>query len=359
MVSRVSITASELARACERKEFKFDNALQRGFVWDTKRKSLLIDTLIRGFTVPEIYAVNTGEKVSVGNKSYDIVDVIDGKQRCSAIADYISDRYSLSGLEPFDINGEEVDLNKMKFSELPEDIQNTILLFNVPIAYLQNFSEKEIPELMSRLNNGKPLTKVENSRIKAVDFEGINKISSHPIFTEYLSASALNGYANEDIAIKTYITFYDADPCYDNARVKAVYQTHVFDEKETERINGILDKTHEVISIIENVNKTIFRRKIMRKNNLLAIISTMESPHTADEIAGAVIDFFNTTGKSLSISPAYNEASTNGTNHSGNVRVRMEEIRKVIDNIGEPSLYDNVSGENSDNNESDEDIYPF
>ena len=38
----------------------FDNAIQRGFVWDKNRQSLLIDSILRGFPVPPFYTIKDG-----------------------------------------------------------------------------------------------------------------------------------------------------------------------------------------------------------------------------------------------------------------------------------------------------------
>lgn len=62
--------------------------------------------------------------------------------------------------------------------------------------------------MMDRLNNGKPFTGVEK---------------------------AIAGYANEDIAIKTYIRLFRDEPCFDTKTVKEVYTGTTFDMDEAEK----------------------------------------------------------------------------------------------------------------------------
>ncbi len=40
--------ARQLCKLVQKKEIKFDNAVQRGLVWDVQRKSLLIHSMLHG-----------------------------------------------------------------------------------------------------------------------------------------------------------------------------------------------------------------------------------------------------------------------------------------------------------------------
>ena len=73
MLKRANINwnARQLAKMAEKGTIRFDNAVQRGYVWDVKRKSLLIHSMLIGYPIPPFYASKKG----------DYYDMLDGKQQ--------------------------------------------------------------------------------------------------------------------------------------------------------------------------------------------------------------------------------------------------------------------------------------
>lgn len=78
MIKKLNIqwNARQLAKMCMNGSITFDNAIQRGYVWDVKRKSLLIESMILGYPIPAFYSKRGENKV---------FDMLDGKQRSNAI----------------------------------------------------------------------------------------------------------------------------------------------------------------------------------------------------------------------------------------------------------------------------------
>lgn len=325
-------TAKQVAKMYDNHCLKFDNAIQRGDVWDNKKRSMFVDSILRGYPVPPIFAIKSEETVK-DNRGRDIstFDCIDGKQRSTTMSQFRNNQFSLIGLEPIVLeNGDEFDLNGLMYDELPEELRDEFDGFSINVIYFSDITEDEVSEMMFRLNNGKPLTNVENARIKAKDLAGIIDLAKHQIFEEYMTETARKGYHNEDVVIKTYIQFTNPDdPCFDSKRTKQIYLDTIFDDSIKARLNGIFDKAMETISIIENnAPKKVFR-KVTKKTNLLAVISLMESPLSTDELAQRITAFFDTED-GLSVSAEYNEASSNGTNHAPQVKTRNAEIAKIL-----------------------------
>ena len=65
MLKRMNINwnARQLVKMCMNGSITFDNAIQRGYVWDLKRKSLLIESMIIGYPIPAFYARRDENKV--------------------------------------------------------------------------------------------------------------------------------------------------------------------------------------------------------------------------------------------------------------------------------------------------------
>lgn len=98
----------------------FDNAIQRGFVWDLDRMSLLIDSLLRDYPIPPFYTIRDGRTVQTAKGTTAVFDALDGRQRCETIAKFMNDGFALQNLEEtiIDDDGEEIDLNGKRYSQL-------------------------------------------------------------------------------------------------------------------------------------------------------------------------------------------------------------------------------------------------
>jgi len=86
--------------------------LQRDYVWTLDQKRELINSIIIRRHIPEISLINTIDK---NDESKDIYLVIDGKQRLSAMFDFLDDKFTIV------LEGEEY-----LFSQLPNDYQSAI-----------------------------------------------------------------------------------------------------------------------------------------------------------------------------------------------------------------------------------------
>lgn len=327
----ISWNTKQVIRMYDNGTLRFDNAIQRGEVWDNYRKSLLVDSILRDFPVPPMYTIKTDVEIKTLRGKSKVYDCLDGKQRCTAIAQFKNNAFKLIGLEPFELVDGEIDINGLTYSELPEEMQDVFDSFSLLIYYIVETNDDEIKQMMDRLNNGKVMTSVEKSRIKAVDLNGIKELAEHKLFKETLSVAAINRYNNEDIVIKNYIQYVSPDdPNFDNKRIKDVYVNHVFSDEEKTRFTRIFDKTYEIIGFIkDSASKKVYKKSI-KKNNLLAILSIAEMDIPSEMLAKDIEIFFTTIDSSVSISPEYNEASKHGTNHSKNVIIRNNAIKENV-----------------------------
>ena len=125
---------------------------QRGTVWSQPQQALLIDSIMRGFDIPKIFL----RKRSDG--SAHLFDLIDGKQRLTAIWTFLSDGFPLLRLDPFPEFG---DLGGKQWSELPEEAKDKLQFSNVTVSKIEEATDEEIRELFLRLQKGNPLNAAE------------------------------------------------------------------------------------------------------------------------------------------------------------------------------------------------------
>lgn len=114
---------------------------QRRFRWDDARKSKLIESFLMNVPIPPIF---------LNEDDFGKYSVIDGKQRLSAINDFITGKLTLKGLEVFK------DLNGLNLFDLPIEFQNSVKIrATVRAIIILRQSDKDIKyEVFQRLNTG-------------------------------------------------------------------------------------------------------------------------------------------------------------------------------------------------------------
>ena len=85
----------------------FNHIVQRSYVWERKRKTALIESMILGYPVPPIFAKRIDD--GSGKKSGMVYYIMDGKQRLSTVAQFLNDEFALSDVEPVLVHDEETD----------------------------------------------------------------------------------------------------------------------------------------------------------------------------------------------------------------------------------------------------------
>lgn len=337
--SAIAWNVNQLAKAKTNGSLCFDNAIQRSFVWDKAQMSLLIDTILRGYVVPPVYTIKTNEKVQTKKGSVSVYDCIDGKQRCTTLAMYLNDEFALEGLESFNYGEEEVDINGLKFSELDEDMQNTIKSYTITVYFFTDITDDEVTELMSRLNNGRVLTGIEKARIKAIDLKRVQALANHPLLTENLTTKAIAGYANEDIVMKVLLQM-NGDSNLSSKNVQFAYENYNLSEnagkEKAEKLSKALDFVKASLNVlttrIENKEiKAKIAKKVVGKTNLISIIylaTKLNDTVTAEQYADFLTYFFDS--KKISVNSEYNDACSNGTMRCANVEARNNAIESAL-----------------------------
>lgn len=141
MIKRANINwnAKQLCKMAQKGNISFDNAVQRGYVWDVKRKSLLIHSMISGYPIPPFYAA----------KNENGYDMLDGKQRINAIVGFLNGDYELTEVPEVEVENEDgttdmVDINTLHFDELEEALRDEICSYSLTIYYFDGITDDEI-----------------------------------------------------------------------------------------------------------------------------------------------------------------------------------------------------------------------
>ena len=115
---------------------------QRNPVWQEDQKAYLIDSILRGYPVPELYLQST---VSAAGEEQHVV--VDGQQRVRACLEFINNEFTLG--DDSDMYGKHAGLS---FDELEEEERKRIFGYKFVIRTLPELDDSEIREIFGRLN---------------------------------------------------------------------------------------------------------------------------------------------------------------------------------------------------------------
>ena len=331
MLERLNITwpLRQIKTMVEKGTIDFDLYFQRNDVWTVEQRSRLIETILDGYPIPPLYA----NKLT-NTKVYNLED---GRQRVTTIVRFMNDEFCLvNGTIVHDESDDIIELSGKKYSDLSEEMKNTIRDYSMTVYYYEDMTDEQMLEMFDRLNSGSALSKYQKARASCPAIKELTALAKHHVFSTTMSYKAMNEMKNEHQVVKAYIMLNDPNPCLDLKYVEDVISKLVIYDDDISDLNAIFDKIYKAYTEIKNdkrdasLNKKIARR-ISTGTNFVSII-----PLTHECILDGISDetyieflqlFFGAEGRTVSISDLYNE-NCKGS-HKNNVHTRMIEIEKA------------------------------
>jgi len=135
-------TVFELKRRFDSKEKRIilDSEFQREDVWKNDRKSELIESVLMGLPLPIFY---------FNQDKYGKLIVVDGRQRLTALFEYLDDEYSLTKLKILP------RLNNLKFSQLPLHLASRLEDYQIQAHVILPPTPERIKfDIFDRVNRG-------------------------------------------------------------------------------------------------------------------------------------------------------------------------------------------------------------
>ncbi len=140
---------------------------QRGAVWSVAQKKRLVDSVLRGYTIPLIYLHHISKEVAEYKR--EDFEVIDGQQRINALHDYREGNFKVfdpvedaeEAQFPSFIQTQPCPWGGKRFYELPQLLKDQLLGTVLAIVLLETETSNEARDLFIRLQAGMPLNSQE------------------------------------------------------------------------------------------------------------------------------------------------------------------------------------------------------
>ena len=145
-----------------------DNSFQRNYVWLEKHQIKLIETILMGFPIPEIYLWQKDTDAQTGAMK---LSIIDGQQRLGAILDFINDEFALTS-SILDEENVKSEFTGKKFSELKDEFKSAIWKFKLSVRFVnESVQRADVVTMFLRLNSTNMT--LNPQELRNAEFEGL------------------------------------------------------------------------------------------------------------------------------------------------------------------------------------------
>lgn len=291
-IVRQTWSIAEIYQKIKDKKLVLDPDYQRRVIWGNDKKTAFIESLYMEIMIPPIYVVEIpGEDILEETK----YEVVDGKQRLTAIMDFIQGVLKLNerNLEYYaDIFGGK------SFSEIRaiESEKTSQMLSSILDIYVITSNSPEFTkyDIFARLNRGAEKLKVNEIR------RAIYKSKTTGWITEFVNEQLeTNKIFYEGVFTQNDIKRYE-----DYGRLYKSLAFYVRSDIENCVVLGYNSRPREMINnVLQDIQKgniTIERDKLMELLNVtLELKKTFKNIPNADYVIDALVPFFDSINNKL------------------------------------------------------------
>lgn len=345
----------QLLTMVENTTLTFSNLYQRSYVWDFERECELMATLIEGWTIPEV--ICSRKKVIENGKEKNVYDLLNGKQRLTAMKKLFADEVVFQNLRRLSLDEDDAalilslteeeaellkleegedgkmyfDINGLAFSQLPKVLRDLAIGRTIRVEYYDNLTVDEERRVIINANKAKGMTSIELTRVEMRSFAEVMEMAAHPIFKQALTEKAFKLYTNEDVAMKTWAVLYMPDASFETKVLRPYMRTALITKEQVECVLGVLDRIMAIAEMIMEDSTKIAKQRILGRTHISSmapVIKRSIEENVPLEKMAAWLEYFYSGKKRASISDLYNDNATKNSAQKQSVRTRKDELLK-------------------------------
>jgi hypothetical protein len=325
-----------------------DNSFQRQYIWTVKNQAKLIETILLGYAIPEIYLWEQQTDSVTGNTQ---LSIIDGQQRLGSIFDFINEKFSLKS--SFLDNKDAIYKNKT-FSKLTEDERNTIWKYPVSVRFIKDeVSREDIVSMFLRLNS--TTTTLNPQELRNAEYDGLflrltNELSKLEIWEEIGLFTGFDYRRMKDIEFISSLLLFlrlGIEEEVTQANINKAYDTFNEEYTQYEDDRQLFTELIDYIKIVINDNDIVmkFLRKKVHFYSLFNVVYYLKRINIPinDQLIRNYNHFVNSylslatmqgqiDERYFILISEYNSLSQEGTQRKSNRIRRFEIIKDILQN---------------------------
>lgn len=222
---------------------------QRNPVWTDKQSSFLMDSILKGYPIPEVYLQ---EKVDANGRT--ITVVVDGQQRISSLLRFISGEFAIDETQSNRWGG-------MAFADLTEAEKISFYSYKFVVRVLPDIDDDEIRNIFQRINqNNIALNSQElrQSTYRGDFIQSMNMIADKYYWDDIALFSAQKVRRMKDVEYISELTVAYLNGLQNKKKkLDYFYALYEQDYPEKEEVEEVFDKVvGEILQILPSIKKS-------------------------------------------------------------------------------------------------------
>lgn len=330
-MTKSDLTVSALKNRYKRGTLDFDVDIQRGEMWTKSWSSLYIHSLLLDIT-PFQQAIIINVRTNPDNSTTE--EVLDGKQRgLLTIIRYVNNEYALCGLknEPYiNCNGTPCQINGLRFSQLPPELQDKLMTTSIPVAKMYDATPQQKALIFKRVNNAKPMGKFDLARANKADMTDIINLASHELFT-VMYGKSIAKLNHHKTVVESWIVENELEPIVSSSHINSLMENLNISENEQDKLTKDYDMILGAYKYIAD-NSPEIAKIILNSTHFLSYLSFVEKFETPKDCAAWMMDFYANLPKE------YTQTTDKRPNQTANLKTRMNIVENSINRfLGNPA----------------------
>ena len=291
-------------------------SIQRKEVWDIEKKSNLIISMLLNIPIESL----------LFEENENGYNVLDGKQRTLTLCAYLADGFSLSDkIRVPEIDG--VSVVGLKYSELPEALQNRIAQYQLAIAILRPLDSDERATVFFMRNQAVALTKIDLSLVMLGEqaMNTFNNLCAHPFMMEKIKLTVPARRKHDDLSVLLQYLILRQRPemGFSGGEIMSFCDDIKSGEAQIEEaaLRAVMDYLNKALT-----EKRQYLKKIHVPVVLYAAQEALENGVEPAVFANRLDEFFASASSNVD----YVNACTSGSAKRSNVQTRLRIVTEAL-----------------------------